>query len=464
VNLESPLPATLPAGAAVALFCSGTASLAGRPVTGLELLLDGVPRAVDATALPRFDMPCRRSGFWSVVDVVAGAAGSSIVLGARVKGLDGSTAAAGLGTIDVVAPPGSGRGGGDGLIAVCMATFNPPEALLAAQCDSLRAQTDSGWICVISDDCSEPGAYTRLLALVGDDPRFIVSRSERRIGFYRNFERALAMAPPDSALVALCDQDDVWHPDKLAVLRARLGSAQLVYSDMRLVDERGAVLRETLWQGRANNSDNLASMLVANTVTGAAALARAEIARRALPFPDSPGIEFHDHWLALTALASGSLAYVEEPLYDYVQHTGAILGKVVAEDQRRDWLAAIRMREWRAAYFLGYVPGQIRARTLLLRCATDLTPRKRRALALYASADTSLLALAWLLARPLRQLSGRTETLGGEWGIAQGVIWRRLAGLVASLRGWPDRWLLDCRFPDPPRWRQKRLQRWRSRI
>ena len=120
--------------------------------------------------------------------------------------------------------------------------------------------------------------------------------------------------------MALCDQDDRWYPEKLEVLRGALGGAQLVYSDQRLVDRSGRVLRETLWKGRRNNHTNLASLLVANTITGAATLFRRELAELALPFPEAPGWQFHDHWLGLVALASGEVAYVDRPLYDYVQH------------------------------------------------------------------------------------------------------------------------------------------------
>ena len=207
-----------------------------------------------------------------------------------------------------------------------MATFDPSGALLNAQLQSLREQTDRNWVCVISDDCSSPERYAALLELIHGDPRFLVSRSEQRLGFYWNFERALRLAPPEAELLALCDQDDVWYPDKLQTLRSAIGSAALVYSDQRLVDADGRVLRDTLWRGRANNSTNLASMLLANTVTGASALIRREVVELALPFPSSPGIEFHDHWLALVALASGELAYVDAPLYDYVQHISAVLG------------------------------------------------------------------------------------------------------------------------------------------
>ena len=38
-----------------------------------------------------------------------------------------------------------------------MATYEPPAELLERQLESLRAQTHTDWICVISDDASEPG-------------------------------------------------------------------------------------------------------------------------------------------------------------------------------------------------------------------------------------------------------------------------------------------------------------------
>jgi glycosyltransferase involved in cell wall biosynthesis len=293
----------------------------------------------------------------------------------------------------------------------------------------------------------------------------VVSRSEQRIGFYRNFERVLRMTPPEAELIALCDQDDVWHPDKLAVLRRSLGDATLVYSDLRLVDRDGEVLRETLWRGRANNATNLASMLIANTVTGAAALFRREVAERALPFPDSPGIEFHDHWVALVALASGAVRYVDRPLYDYVQHEGAVLGKVVGAPARPDRrLRWPRMRGWRAAYFFGYVPGQVRAQALLLRCGDRLTASKRRALERYMVADSSPGAFTWLALRPLRALAGRTETLAGEWELVRGILWFRIARWLARRRWLSERLPLDSQFPDASQFQYRRLQRWRGRM
>ena len=486
VTLDSPLPASIPAGGAVALFWMGSASEDGGPVGGMDLVVDGVAHSPGASRMPRFQAACRRSGFWGLVPLRADRAAGTIVLAAEVRRRDGSAERVALGEIEIAAeapsaarPPAAASAAATGtpapartrsrtaLIAICMATFDPDSALLRAQIESIRAQSDAAWVCVISDDHSSEERYRELCSLVAGDERFVVSRSESRIGFYRNFERAMRLAPAQAELIALCDQDDVWHPDKLSVLRASLGSAALVYSDQRLVDARGAVLRDTLWRGRRNNTTNLASMMIANSVTGASALFTRETAELALPFPDSPGIEFHDHWIALVALASGKLAYVDRPLYDYVQHRGAILGKVAG---RRPGVAARRgrprlpaMLEWRSAYFLGVVPAQVRSQTLLLRCEDRLEPAKRRALQRYLTLDTSLLSAAWFVMRPMRALTGHTETLGTEWELALGVLWRRLAGLAAGSR-WLERWALDATFPDPPRFEHRRLRRWRERV
>ena len=339
-----------------------------------------------------------------------------------------------------------------------MATYEPDLGLFETQLASLKAQTDRRWVCVISDDCSAPEQFERIDQLVADDSRFAVSRSAERLGFYRNFERALTMVPTEAELVALCDQDDRWYPEKLEVLRGALGSAQLVYSDQRLVDASGHVLRNTLWEGRSNNHTSLASMLVANTVTGAAALFRTDLLDVALPFPDTPGFQFHDHWLGVVALATGDVAYVDRPLYDYVQHAGAVFGDVSLGERTN------RRGSAKGAYFYGYLAREVQAQAVLARCGQRLEAGKRRVLRRFSLAASSPLAFAWLAGRPLRLLAGRTETLGSEAGLARGILWRRLMGVRARLAPRLGIGAGDASFPAPDSFNQKRLRRWRARI
>jgi len=447
------------------VFCIGTCAHPEQRVTDLRILVDGAPHRPSAYGMPRRDQPVRDSGFWGTVAIPARGAAGSVDVGVEVTLDDGASVTATLAEIEIIvsgdapAPPRTGSS-----IAVCMATFEPDPALLEAQLSSLREQQDQEWICVISDDCSAPERYAEIERAVGDDRRFVLSRSEVRLGFYRNFERALSMAPAGVELIALCDQDDRWHPDKLATLRAALAAnprAILAYSDMRLVEHDGTLLRDTLWRGRRNNYDNLASMVVANTITGAATLFRRELLELLLPFPDTPGYQFHDHWLGIAALAAGEIAYVDRPLYDYVQHPGAVFGDVT-HGRRRGRERTPRRAH--AAYFHGYLAREAQAATVLARAGERLDPPKRRALERFIACDSSPAALAWLAVRPARALAGRTETLASESELAYGVLWKQLA---TAARGTAIERLgpfADASVPPPQRFTQKRLRRWRASI
>jgi glycosyltransferase involved in cell wall biosynthesis len=467
-NLESPLPASVPVGTATAVFCCGTCFHRRETVSGLEILVDGQRHRPDAAGMPRPDLYASeprafRSGFWGTVPVPARDRVGTVELALAARLSDGSEHVAPLGRIAIAqrqpAPRHVEALGAD-LIAVCMATYDPDLDLFRAQVESLRAQTDRRWLCLISDDCSSPERFAALNEVIAGDERFVLSRSERRLGFYRNFERALSMAPEEAQLLALCDQDDRWRPEKLEVLRQALGSAQLVYSDQRLVQADGRVRSETLWRDRRNNHTNLASLLVANSITGAASLFRREVAELALPFPDTPGLQFHDHWLGLVALAAGDIAYVDRPLYDYVQHAGAVFGEVSGGRARRGPRGPLR--GGRGAYFLGHLPREVQAQTLLVRCAGRLTARKRRALRRYVASARSPAAFAWLAARPLRVLAGRNETLGSEIELVHGIVWRWVVAILAKAVRRPGRLPCDASFPDPLSFEQRRLRRWRA--
>lgn len=320
------------------------------------------------------------------------------------------------------------------LVAICMATFDPDPLLLERQIGSIRDQTHGEWICLISDDGSSPEGLELLRTLTAGDERFTLSVAEERLGFYANFERALGMVPAEADLVALADQDDRWYPEKLETLIASLGDARLVYSDMRIVDESGAVVSDTFWQGRRNNYTDLASLLLANTVTGAASLFPRDLLDLALPFPEPVGDPFHDQWIAAVALASGRIAYVPRPLYDYVQHGGAARGheaamreydpgRVISPRHPRQTLARISEHAERAhetnARRIALSAREIEARV------GGVEPAKAKALRRLARLDGPKPPAGWLALRSLRRLGGRNETMGVELSLLAASLWGR---------------------------------------
>ena len=329
-------------------------------------------------------------------------------------------------------------------IAICLATYNPPLALFETQVQSIRDQTLPDWVCFISDDCSDADVYDQVHRIVGQDSRFRISRAPKRAGFYHNFERCLSLVPAGAEFVALSDQDDRWHPDKLETLLASFqADTTLVYSDMNIIDEQGKLLSNTYWTLRRNRYDDLASLLIANTVTGAASMFRATLLKYLLPFPQRVGQPFHDHWLACTALSLGPVDYVDRPLYDYVQHSANVLGHYAPAPVgtwTRAWsyLRSLSpnnarrriggsLAHWRAVYYGDVQRVKLIARVLELRCAALLTPLKARQLRRLAGLEESSSTTAWLVGRELKALAGMTETLRGEGTLLKGLLWRRYA-------------------------------------
>ncbi len=357
----------------------------------------------------------------------------------------------------IAAEPAAARETG-ARIAICMATHNPEPERLRVQLDSIRDQTESSWICVISDDASDPGPFAEIERQTVADARFVVSRSPERLGFLRNFERAITMAPGSADLIALADQDDRWDPDKLEVLETALAAAPeslLAYSDVRIAGGDGTVLSDTYFYERRNNAESMASMLVTNNVTGAASMFRRELLATALPFPPGgTGQElYHDHWLALCAMATAPLAYVDRPTHDYVRHGESVTvseaeGHWVAPPSGRLGTVAMRARRaarrlrlaarspgWRSAYFGRYLLIRQLGTILRIRLGEEILPRHRRDLDRLLAAEHSPSAALWLLARSFRPWIGRNDTLARERVVFGGIVWRKLAGRAGRRAG-----------------------------
>jgi glycosyltransferase involved in cell wall biosynthesis len=293
-----------------------------------------------------------------------------------------------------------------GLVAVCLAVHRPDPELLRRQLASLDAQTYADRGLVRFDDSSG-------------------------LGPYRAFERAFERVPAEARFVAPCDQDDVWHPNKLAVLVDALErrGAMLAFSDLRVVRPDGTVISPTYWTDRSHACDDLGDLLATNVVTGAACVARREVLDVALPFPAELDGSFHDHWLAVCALALGEVAYVDRPLVDYVQHGRNVVGH--AERRRRGGRSgepwAVRARRDRERHVLR---PQAMARALLERAGDRMTPAKRRAAGLAARGDDDWRALAWLVAGGVREAMAPRRTLDARRRAVRGAVWHRVGSVA----------------------------------
>lgn len=166
---------------------------------------------------------------------------------------------------------------------------------------------------------------------IGDE-RITILRSGERVGVLMNVQRGLEAALAEAApgdLFAFSDQDDVWHPDKLAKGVAALPADPIAASthDAGVVDAEGRLLAPSLnaYEKRHPYLDQLA-LLIANSITGMTMVVTGEAVRRALPFPQGVPELLHDWWLALVVAGLGKIARIDAPLVDYRQHEKNVIG------------------------------------------------------------------------------------------------------------------------------------------
>lgn len=222
-------------------------------------------------------------------------------------------------------------------ISVALCTYNG-EKFIAEQLESILAQSLLPAQIVVSDD----GSTDDTLAIVRSvlTPRRlrdlgISARVESRatpLGVSANFESAMALCA--SEFIALCDQDDLWHPHKLERLREvfRDEGVMAAHSDARMVNASGEPLPHSLFESlhvsraefrREASSSAFSTLVRRNLVTGATAMFRRSVFDSARPFPD---VWVHDYWLAILACFQGRIVALREPLVDYRQHGGNLIG------------------------------------------------------------------------------------------------------------------------------------------
>jgi glycosyltransferase involved in cell wall biosynthesis len=226
------------------------------------------------------------------------------------------------------------------IIGIAMTTYNPNPNLFARQIESIKNQSHSKWFCLISDDGSDVSHLNYILRTVEGDKRFAVRKNQSKLGLYRNFERALAGLPSWCRYVTFCDQDDIWKSNKLSQQLIELSSqnAECVYSDMEIVRTDGTMLSRSFWVYRKRPYGSLSGLLLANEVTGMTMLFNRTLVELALPFPATPNLTYHDHWVALLAESYASLRYISAPLVQYIQHGGNHTGALTPPERARDVL------------------------------------------------------------------------------------------------------------------------------
>lgn len=197
-------------------------------------------------------------------------------------------------------------------ISVCLATYNG-EKFIERQLRSILSQLGSEDEIIVSDDHSTD--RTAIIIINCKDPRvkFLYNKGDR--GPLGNFENALKNSTGE--ILFLCDQDDVWLPDKVGKTVQLLQNYDLVLSNCKVVDSDLNEIYPSFFTVRGSKIGFIRN-LYKNSYMGCCMAFRRNILSYALPFPRY--VHMHDWWIGLLAEIYGKVCFYDEPLILYVRH------------------------------------------------------------------------------------------------------------------------------------------------
>ena len=256
-------------------------------------------------------------------------------------------------------------------IAVAMSTYNG-ESHLEQQLDSVLGQDVGNLSVYVRDDGSQDGTLA-LLESYERQGSIHLLRGEN-VGVVASFLAAIAAVPCDVEFIALCDQDDEWHVDKLSRALSVLGQKdnsvpQLYCSEYRFCD---ADMNPT---GRSHLNRigvSFPTMLYENMVSGNTMVMNRALANR-VNEAGREGVYSHDWWIALVATALGELTFDDFVSLEY-RRTGSN-----ASPTGSGGLSLLRYR-LRTFFEKGELTNVARQLERLYRLYADEMPSERRAL------------------------------------------------------------------------------------
>ena len=216
------------------------------------------------------------------------------------------------------------------MISVCMATYNGAK-YIRKQIDSILCQLGKDDELIISDDNSSDDTV-KIIRNINDKRIKIISHlrsniynrySNNHYMVTSNFENALSYANGD--YIFLSDQDDIWHPERIALMSKALETHPIVYAPFTMIDENEHKI--TTNQKYPHITGNLFRDLITQPYFGCCMAFRRSLLNVALPFPK--GTITHDNWVGLLAEILGVKIHIlETPLLYYRIHSNNVSHRI----------------------------------------------------------------------------------------------------------------------------------------
>lgn len=218
-------------------------------------------------------------------------------------------------------------------ISIAMCSYNGAK-YLQEQLDSIARQSRLPNELVVCDDNSSDQSLYILERFSSSAPFPVrLFKNQTNMGSTRNFEKALTLCEGD--IIALSDQDDTWHDDKLERLEEVFNSSMqvgVVFANGNIVDEDLICLGYTLWdtynfknkdKQKMQRGESFDILLNHNVITGATMAFRSSFRNKITPIAP---LWVHDAWIALVLSIYCKIEFIDKPLIEYRQHSEQQIG------------------------------------------------------------------------------------------------------------------------------------------
>lgn len=141
-------------------------------------------------------------------------------------------------------------------LSVAMTTYRGAR-YVEEQMASLLAQTRQADEVIITDDCSGDNTAGIVSSFIESHSlsNWHFSVNDRNLGYKQNFKEAISRTTGD--IIFLCDQDDIWQPDKLAEMEqvfAANPQCKALNTGFSYIDGAGTPIEITPAPGKCNNN------------------------------------------------------------------------------------------------------------------------------------------------------------------------------------------------------------------
>lgn len=217
------------------------------------------------------------------------------------------------------------------MISVALAAYHG-EDYIEEQLNSILPQLEPADEVVVSDDA--PGGKTEEIVrrMAKQDGRIRYLEGPGK-GVIQNFDFAIKACRGD--YIFLCDQDDVWLPEKVAVcMDAFHDGADLVVHDAVVVDKDLNELAPSFFDAHGSRAGYLRNVMK-NSYMGCCMAFRSTLKPKILPIPKTAPM--HDQYIGLQAEHAGTVEFRKVPLILYRQHGDNVTGHPTSLADKLKW-------------------------------------------------------------------------------------------------------------------------------